>query len=83
MKKIISKLSEKGPIGLAMHLMRSRFQIPMQRFLERMFREQWLHSYSQYAEDLILDYLLNNQATGSYIDIGANDPDHFNNTKRF
>lgn len=83
MKQLCVKLHEHTLFGLPMHVIRTRLRHPVQRFLERIFREQWLNSYSQYAEDLIIDYLLANQATGSYIDIGANDPDHFNNTKRF
>lgn len=40
-------------------------------------------SYSMLGEDLIIDKLLKNKKRGFYIDIGANDPVRFNNTKRF
>ncbi|CAN5127183.1 hypothetical protein BH09PAT1_BH09PAT1_6150 [soil metagenome] len=45
---------------------------------------QWLRkSYSQKGEDLIIDKLLNYRKKGFYVDVGANDPDRFSNTKRF
>ena len=40
-------------------------------------------SYSQKQEDLIIDKLTGNKKIGFYIDIGASDPNRFNNTKRF
>lgn len=40
-------------------------------------------TYSQYAEDLILDRLTGYKSKGFYVDIGANDPVRFNNTKKF
>lgn len=40
-------------------------------------------SYSQNGEDLALDKLLSKQKNGFYIDVGANDPVRFSNTKRF
>lgn len=40
-------------------------------------------SYSQYNEDLLLDIFFNMQTVGTYIDVGANDPEIFSNTKRF
>jgi len=42
-----------------------------------------LKSYSQFQEDLLIDMLLNNQQTGFYVDIGANDPFYGSNTQRF
>lgn len=42
-----------------------------------------LATYSQYQEDLILDCIFNSKKDGTYVDIGANDPDLFSNTKRF
>jgi FkbM family methyltransferase len=42
-----------------------------------------LGSFSQFGEDLILDILLEGKRTGSYIDIGANDPIRLSNTWRF
>lgn len=50
----------------------------------RMFWMEFLRkSYSQKGEDLILDKLLGNKRKGFYVDIGANDPNRFSNTKRF
>lgn len=40
-------------------------------------------SYSQTQEDLIIDKILKYKPYGFYVDIGANDPVRFNNTKRF
>lgn len=40
-------------------------------------------SYSQHQEDLVISHLLNNKKNGFYVDIGANDPDRFSNTKKF
>ena len=40
-------------------------------------------SFSQYGEDLVLDAVLGCSSKGFFIDIGANDPALFNNTKRF
>ncbi|GEM_PF-876768 len=42
-----------------------------------------LKSYSQFREDLLIDMLLNNQQTGFYADVGANDPFSGSNTQRF
>src|SRR3989338_1218500 len=41
-----------------------------------------LNSYSQFNEDIFIDYLLNKER-GVYIDVGANDPNFNSNTKRF
>ena len=40
-------------------------------------------SYSQQGEDLIIDKLLGYKKSGFYVDVGANNPNHFSNTKRF
>lgn len=42
-----------------------------------------LKSYSQFGEDVVIDRLLGHKKNGFYVDVGANDPDRFNNTKRF
>ena len=50
---------------------------------ERVFPELTkINSYSQSYEDLIIDAILNKKI-GFYVDVGANDPDHLSNTKRF
>jgi len=46
-------------------------------------KNEIVNSYSQYGEDLILDGILEYKKRGFFIDIGANDPVIFNNTKRF
>lgn len=46
-------------------------------------RQIYLSSYSQRDEDLVIDRLLKHKKRGFYVDIGANDPDRFSNTKRF
>jgi FkbM family methyltransferase len=43
----------------------------------------YIKSYSQYGEDLLIDAILGCKPTGTYVDIGANDPTLFSNTKRF
>jgi FkbM family methyltransferase len=40
-------------------------------------------TYSQYAEDLFIDRFFAFKPSGTYIDIGANHPTVFSNTKRF
>jgi len=51
--------------------------------IDEAFQKKVLGSNSQYLEDIHLDSIFKNQSTGSYIDIGANDPVIFNNTKLF
>lgn len=51
--------------------------------IRRFWKEPFLKSYSQKYEDIIIDSLLRFKKKGFYIDIGANDPDNLNNTKRF
>jgi FkbM family methyltransferase len=43
----------------------------------------YIKSYSQYGEDLLVDAILGCNPVGTYVDIGANNPTLFNNTKRF
>lgn len=51
--------------------------------LRYFFREVTLGSYSQNGEDCIIYSLLNEKKHGFYIDVGANDPTRFSNTKKF
>jgi len=55
--------------------------------LSSLFGKIWMEllrkSYSQKGEDLVIDKLLNHKKTGFYVDVGANDPDRFSNTKKF
>jgi len=48
----------------------------------RLMRRQFLKSFSQNREDLIIDKILNKKNI-SYVDIGSNHPIKFNNTYRF
>lgn len=48
-----------------------------------LFRGAVWNTWSQYGEDLVIDRLLGNKRHGTYIDIGANDPNLINNTRRF
>ncbi len=41
------------------------------------------HSYSQCYEDVVIDSILGKKKNGTYLDIGAFDPVHLSNTKRF
>jgi FkbM family methyltransferase len=49
----------------------------------RKFREIVLNSHSQFGEDLVVDRLLGHPATGTYVDVGASEPNFLSNTKRF
>jgi FkbM family methyltransferase len=49
----------------------------------RPFISPCLKSYSQFHEDLIIDFIMDFKEKGFYIDIGANDPILDSNTKRF
>ena len=40
-----------------------------------------LATHSQYREDLVIDALFSHRRQGFYVDVGANDPDVFSNTK--
>jgi hypothetical protein len=41
------------------------------------------NTWSQYGEDMVLERLLNNHTPGTYVGIGASDPEFLNNTRRF
>jgi len=58
---------------------RSIYSPPMQS----VYTNSVLATYSQYQEDLILDCIFNSKKEGTYVDIGANNPDLLSNTKRF
>src|SRR3989344_2532261 len=51
--------------------------------LRLLLKRIFLHSYSQWGEDIIIDKLLGMKNKGFYIDIGAYDPIRFSNTQRF
>jgi FkbM family methyltransferase len=49
----------------------------------KLWVEPFLKSYSQRYEDMIIDSLLGDEKSGTYLDIGAYDPHILSNTKRF
>ncbi len=55
--------------------------------VSEIYRKIWLErvalSFSQNGEDVVIHRLLKNKKKGFYVDIGANDPTRFNNTKYF
>jgi len=55
----------------------------LSELLRRGYWELIRNSYSQLQEDIEIDNLLNNKTKGFYVDVGANDPNRFNNTKHF
>lgn len=62
--------------------------ISMLFFLSKGFNYAFIYprfknSFSQKGEDLIIDKLLGYKKKGSYIDVGAHNPDKLSNTKRF
>ncbi len=52
-------------------------------FCKRPVLGLFARTYSQNGEDLIIDKYLHYKKSGFYVDVGASDPDRFNNTKRF
>lgn len=52
-------------------------------FKNKILMELIKGSYSQKGEDLMIDQILGYPKRGFYVDVGANDPDRFSNTKRF
>lgn len=59
------------------------FSYAAAEFKNRIIMQIFRGSYSQRGEDLIIDKLLGYKKNGFYIDVGANDPHRFSNTKRF
>ena len=48
-------------------------------YIKKFFRG----SFSQKGEDLVIEKIIGNKKTGFYVDVGAHNPDIYNNTKRF
>ncbi len=62
--------------------------IAQNAFLRKLYNTKYsfltiFGSYSQHREDMLIDSLLKNKKNGFYVDVGANNPIGFNNTKRF
>lgn len=75
MKKLLAKLKLYGP---------QKFLYFLLIETKRKLYYQWLlGSFSQNGEDLIIDKALSHKGLGFYVDVGANDPHRFSNTKRF
>lgn len=62
---------------------RKSFNYALTELRRKLVMELLRNSYSQQGEDLIIDRLLGFKQSGFYVDIGANDPHRFSNTKRF
>lgn len=55
----------------------------VKNFGKSLYIRYLVKSYSQYGEDLLIDKILGHKKVGFYVDIGANDPEKFNNTLKF
>ena len=75
MNNLIEKFKIYGP--------KTFFKFIFFELYNRFFMRYIKQSYSQLGEDLIIDRLLTYKKRGTYVDIGAYDPDRFSNTKRF
>jgi len=51
--------------------------------IDTAIQKKILGAHSQYLEDIFIDSIFRGKATGTYVDIGANDPSDLSNTKRF
>ncbi len=71
---IIEKLKTYGPKTLV------RYGVSEMAYRTRRVLKK---SYSQKEEDLVIDRLLGFPEHGFYVDVGANDPSRFSNTRRF
>lgn len=75
MKQLLEKFRIYGP---------SKFlRFALSELWHKLYFQMIKGSYSQGGEDLVISRLLGSEPTGLYIDVGAGDPDRFNNTKRF
>lgn len=79
LKTFTNKVQEKGFFSALFYTARFFFDIPYRKF----WLEPVKHSFSQAGEDLWLERATGAKANGFYIDIGAYDPHHLSNTKRF
>jgi FkbM family methyltransferase len=79
LKTFAGKAREKGFFPAVWYSLMFALDVP--------YRKIWLEpvrrSFSQAGEDLVLDRVIGRKSNGFYIDIGAYDPHHFSNTKRF
>ena len=53
----------------------------MKIYEESQFDSGFSRSYSQFAEDLVLNFYLQNEESKTYVDVGCNDPNRFSNTR--
>src|SRR3989338_1864430 len=75
MKNVIEKIHMYG--------VRKSLLYAFQELIQRPLFGLVLKSYSQKGEDLFMDTYFQHKKDGFYVDVGANDPDRFNNTKKF
>lgn len=59
------------------------FVFVIQAFNNTYIKKYLKGSFSQKGEDLIIERIIGNKKKGFYIDVGAHNPNIFNNTKRF
>ncbi len=85
-KNMVKKISNIRKWGFKKTLLIAETVLTKKIFV---FKENFLNksadkrTYSQYAEDIFIDRFLGYPKNGFYVDVGANQPDHLNNTKRF
>lgn len=75
MKNLIEKIKLYG--------IKTSIEYVFMELLERPIRSMFFKTYSQKGEDIFIDKYLSYKKDGFYVDVGANDPDRFSNTKRF
>jgi FkbM family methyltransferase len=79
LKTFVSKVREKGLLATIWYSGLFLLDFPRRR----LWTEPVRGSFSQAGEDLLIERVVGRKAGGFYIDIGAYDPHHFSNTKRF
>jgi len=75
MHQLIEKFKLYGP--------KRFFSYAFAEISHKIVNERFRKSFSQCGEDLIIDELLGHKPDGFYLDVGANDPNRYSNTKRF
>lgn len=75
LKQFISIYKEQGALSLLRYIAIACDDKIIKRFIKG--------SFSQKGEDLIIDKILGFKRHGVYVDVGAHNPNMFNNTKRF
>ena len=68
-------------ISIQVKIKREKYESPYR--VDTAIQKKILGSHSQYLEDIFIDSIFRGKTTGTYVDIGANDPSELSNTKRF